>query len=81
MSWSGVFSSSLFIFLIRLGIQVGEIRTPLKAPALEAAITYAESQFCLKMTHERSTQSSFDSETEKTDIRIFIRKKCFVVAQ
>ena len=55
MNWSGVFSSSLIIFLIRLGIQVGEIRALLKTPTLEAAMimTYAESQFCLKLTCER----------------------------
>ena len=49
------FSSSLIIFLIRLGIQVGEIRALLKTPTLEAAMimTYAESQFCLKLTCER----------------------------
>ena len=86
MNWSGVFSSSLIIFLIRLGIQVGEIRALLKTPTLEAAMimTYAESQFCLKLTCERSTLSSFDSETENkkiTDIRIFIRKRSFVVVQ
>ena len=48
-------------------------------------MTYAELQFCLKLTCERSTLSSFDSETEnkkkKTDIRIFIRKRSFVVVQ
>ena len=57
-------SSSLVIFLIRLGTLVDEIRAPLKTPALEAAMTYAKSQFCLKLTCERSTLSSFDSETE-----------------
>ena len=75
MNWSGVFSSSLVIFLIRHGIQVDEIRAPLKAPALEAAMTYAESQFCLKLFRKRSTLSSFDSETEnktkKTQIYAF----------
>ena len=84
MNWFGVFSSSLIIFLIRLGIQVGGIRAPLKTPTLEAAMTYAELQFCLKLTCERSTLSSFDSETENkkiTDIRIFIRKRSFVVVQ
>ena len=77
-------SSSLVIFLIRLGTLVDEIRAPLKTPALEAAMTYAKSQFCLKLACERSTLSSFDSETEnkqKTDIRIFIRKRSFVVVQ
>ena len=69
------------IFLIRLGIQVDEIRAPLEAPALEAAMTYAESQFCLKLTRERSTLSSFDSETGKKQMGIIIRKKSFVVAQ
>ena len=43
-------SSSLVIFLIRLGTLVDEIRAPLKTPTLEAAMTYAKSQFCLKLT-------------------------------
>ena len=62
-------------FLIRLGIQVDEIRAPLKVPALEAAITYAESQFCLKLTRERSSPSSFDSETEKKNRHTHFHKK------
>ena len=37
-------------------------------------MTYTESQFCLKLTRERSTPSSFDSETEKKQMGIFIRK-------
>ena len=57
------------------------VRAPLKAPALEAAVTYAESQFCLKLTRERSTPSSFDSETGKKQMGIIIKKKSFVVAQ
>ena len=77
MNWFGVFSSSLIIFLIRLGIQVGEIRAPLKTPTLEAAMTCAELQFCLKLTCERSTLSSFDSETENKKNRYthFHKKK------
>ena len=70
--------------MFRLGTLVDEIRAPLKTPALEAAMNYAKSQFCLKLTCERSTLSSFDSETENkkiTDIRIFIRKRSFVVVQ
>lgn len=42
MNWSGDFSSSLIIFLIRLGIQVGEIRAPLETSTLEAAMTYGD---------------------------------------
>ena len=77
MNWFGAFSSSLIIFLIRLGIQVGEIRAPLKTPTLEAAMTCAELQFCLKLTCERSTLSSFDSETgnKKNRYTHFHKKK------
>ena len=44
-------------------------------------MTYTESQFCLKLTRERSTPSSFDSETEKKTDGHFHKKKSFVVAQ